>query len=152
MKHTTQHATVWAVTAMMVIAVLAVAFFKIGPSIEATIKPPLFSSISATVVSLNAGSTDVMITGTKTRDCYIQAASAEVFRDGQWVNGEVKMLKQDGSILTPQEQRIPVGSQFFRLGRVQPSGQKIRLAVESLCHPFWTTKQVLVELDTQFLK
>jgi len=152
MKNTAKHASLWALTATIIVAVLVTAFFKFGPVLEDMVQPPLFSAISVTEVSSNAAYTEVMVTGTKSRDCYIQAARAEVFRDGQWVNGEVKMMKQDGSILTPQEQRITVGSQFFRLAHIQPAGQKIRLSVESLCHPFWTTKQVIAEVQTRYQK
>jgi hypothetical protein len=148
MTRTVKNAFTAAVVFVLMLIALLVLVFRFGPRVELLVKPPLFADIAAVKITANDVATDLIVSGVKTRDCFLQSANAEVLRDGEWIRADVKMLKIDGSILSPQEQRIPVGSRFMRHAHIEPSGDKIRLSVDSTCHPFWVTHEELAELDT----
>lgn len=123
--------------------------FTFGPVSEAIF--PLFTGVKAAIVKVGVDHTDIIVTGTKARSCFLVAVSSEVLIDGHWVVGSATFENQDGTPLKIEQQRIATGAPFVRQVRVMPSGSQIKIKVESRCHPLWVTTQDLIEVDVQYL-
>ncbi len=134
----------WAVATIAVITLV----FTIGPRIEAQLLPP-FARVSAALVGVGTDHVDVIVTGVKARRCVLTSALGESDIQGQHIKSQVIMLKEDGTQLLADEQRINLGSPFVRRVRVSPGGEHVRIIVESQCHPFWTVSQVIAEISTK---
>ncbi len=120
--------------------------YAVGPAVEAKLFPP-FSHVSATMVGVGPDFVDVIVTGVKRRDCLLRSAVGYSQINGHTVLSQVTMLKQDGTVLRYDEQRINAGAPFVRLARIKPGGDNVKVVVETNCHPFWSTTQTMVDIS-----
>lgn len=142
-----RHAFAWASTFVGVCLLAGYGFFKMGPSIELALLPPL-KSVSATVIKINEDHTDVLLLATKARSCHVISISAVSIVNGERINGKIDMLNEDGSVLRLDQQRTSVGTKFVRLVRVTPASTHVEAYGEYRCHNFWTVNMKVFEVDT----
>jgi hypothetical protein len=148
MKQIVKHAVAWSVTAFITLLVLVLTIYRFGPELEAMVFP-LFKDVKGSYVDSNREHTDLIVTGIKARNCLLVATYATVRVDGNWLPGQAKMMNQDGSELTVENQRIATGAPFVRLVGVKPGGTAVRLVLESYCHPLWLSRQQLPEFTAK---
>jgi hypothetical protein len=142
MKTTITHALAWAVTAFLAGAALVISFFIFGDQLEAELKP-LFKDVKGVFVLSDSAHIELLVTGVKARNCQLTAVNATVLTNHGWVPAVVTLMKQDGSKLTLEEQRIATGTPFVRLANIVPGGTAVRLVVEGRCHSLWLSHQHL---------
>ena len=141
------HLTVTTKVAIAIIAVVTTVF-AVGPKVETSILPP-FQRVNSALVAAGNGHIDVIVTGVKARRCVLVSATGISTIEGKDIQSRVIMLKDDGSQLSIEEQRIGVGAPFVRLARVVPGGDNVKIVVESQCHPFWTVSQVVANIPAK---
>lgn len=148
MKYVAKHALIWSITAFFALVAMILTTYQVGPTVEAKLFP-LFTDVKGSYLESDVEHTDLIITGIKSRNCLLVATHVTVRIDGHWLPGKAKMMNQDGSLLTPENQRIATGAPFVRLVGVKPGGTAVRLVLESYCHPLWLSQQQLPEFTAK---
>lgn len=104
---------------------------------------PVFTEIEFVLVKSTETKSDLLFRGVKSRACLLMSATAVVDISGRKIQVTPIMLKEDGSRLEFDEQRISVDSRFVRVVRVPVAGTVESFSLTSQCHPFWLTEQVV---------
>lgn len=148
MTRTIRHASLWAVTASLVAVLVSFGIFKYGSTIESRAYP-IFENVTLTYIVRQEESADVLVTGTKSRDCTLQGSNIKVLKNGSWRNAGAIILDADNNPVAFDDQRVAVDSPFVRRVRIEPSGSEIKIILEAKCHSFWTSFQELPPVKAQ---
>lgn len=109
----------------------------------------LYRDLQAEIVSSNNENIRVKVSGTRVHKCYPFAIRSEVLIKNTWQPATSVFTDVQGLPQTPGEQRIKIGENFVRYGKITPGGDKVKLAMYAYCPPSSFINQNIVELDAR---
>lgn len=146
MVQAAKRAVAFSVTLVALVTAVIMTTLKFGPSIEGSVYP-VYVDLKYSFVKIEGNHMDIIVTGVKNRECLLNSYSAMVARNDTVMSAQAQFLKQDGTPLSKEEQRIGKGDKFVRIVRVTPISTHVDIDITAQCHPFWQTPQRMLSLD-----